>query len=691
MKRNIRGFILLAVLMVCCVVVADAADEKVKCDDIYYSLNKTLNTATVTWGGEIMNSGTTEYKNSINIPKSINYESTDYAVVGIGNFAFCECTGLTSVSVPSSVKNIGGRAFTNCTGLTSVTFEDGSSLSSIGEYAFSGCESLVSICIPAGVNSIGENVFTGCKDLMSMTVANGNTTYDSRDDCNAIIRKTDDLLIAGCMNTKIPESVTGIGEYAFYDCSDLTSLVIPEGVESIGDYAFWGCSGLTTLSIPASVGVIGKCTFAGCSGLTGISVAEGNTTYESQSGYNAIIRQSDDALIVGCRNTVIPANVTRIEDYAFFGRTGLTSITIPEGVEGLGVHVFEECTDLVSVVIPASMKSIGQRAFYDCTSLESVEFAEGSELEMIDWYAFYGCTSLGSVTIPASVKYVAGSVFESCTALASVTFDDGTEGSNLESIGEAAFRDCISLASVTILSSTPPDLGVDAWQSIKDGATLFVPGDAVETYMESWSALFNIEKAIPKFSLAVSSVGWASLYHDQALDIPDGARVYYASNVEGETVTLTEIRNQIPAKTAVIVNAAEGTVTFRHSEETVEQIAGTNLFKGLLTDAALAEIQSQESGMTIYTLCEKDVDGTPVFKEYTGETLAANKMYLPLVSSASNIKFRIAGNDFANGVNAVPQRKVSSKAVSLDGIEINSNSYYRPFIREGKLFIDTKK
>ena len=114
-------------------------------------------------------------------------------------------------------------------------------------------------------------------------------------------------------------SVTSIGNDAFYDCYGLTSINIPEGVTSIGNDAFYGCSGLTSINIPASVTNIGKQAFKGCSGLTGIDVASGNSVYDSRNNCNAIIKTSDNILVSGCKNTVIPASVTYIGDYAFYG------------------------------------------------------------------------------------------------------------------------------------------------------------------------------------------------------------------------------------------------------------------------------------------------------------------------------------------------------------------------------------
>ena len=126
-------------------------------------------------------------------------------------------------------------------------------LTSIGDLAFMDCTSLTSVTIPNSVTSIGWRAFEGCKSLTSMVFASGNSTYDSRDNCNAIIETATNTLIAGCQNTTIPNSITSIGSLAFRGCSSLTSVRIPNSVTSIGNKAFEECSSLRSVTIPYSV------------------------------------------------------------------------------------------------------------------------------------------------------------------------------------------------------------------------------------------------------------------------------------------------------------------------------------------------------------------------------------------------------------------------------------------------------
>ena len=183
------------------------------------------------------------YSGNITIPEKVNYKGNTYSVTSIGDRAFHECEGLTSITIPNTVTSIGSEAFSNCTGLTWVI-------------------------IPKSVTSIGNVAFSGCSGLETVIVENGNTFYDSRDKCNAIIETNINKLIAGCKNTVIPGSVTAIGNGAFFNCTDLMSVTIPNGAETIGGSAFSGCTGLTMITIPNSVTSIGGTAFSGCTGLT---------------------------------------------------------------------------------------------------------------------------------------------------------------------------------------------------------------------------------------------------------------------------------------------------------------------------------------------------------------------------------------------------------------------------------------
>ena len=173
---------------------------------------------------------------SINLPNGLTSLEHDL---------FSGCKALPTVTIPGSVTSIGSGAFWGCSSMNSINILDGVRI--ISQDAFDGCRSLTSITIPKSVTNIGLTVFGGCTSLTSMIVDEENTTYDSRNDCNAIIETASNTLIAGCQNTIIPESVTSIASYAFQGgCTGTTPvLVIPAGMRKIGDYSIDGCTGLT--------------------------------------------------------------------------------------------------------------------------------------------------------------------------------------------------------------------------------------------------------------------------------------------------------------------------------------------------------------------------------------------------------------------------------------------------------------
>ena len=240
-------------------------------------------------------------------------------VTSIGERTFLYCSSLTNVIIGNNVTSIGYSAFGNCQSLTSIIIPN--SVTTIGDFAFDDCINLANVAIGSGVTSIGERSFYSSNErtlsLTNITVDPNNTTYDSRDNSNAIIETATNKLIQGSNNTVIPNTVTSIGNYAFYACTTLSSLLIPNSVTSIGNYVFGNCSSLTSVNIPDGVTSIGSYTFGSCSKLTNITVPN-SVTYIDYQAF---------AMCVKLESIIIGSGVTRIDSWAFYRCTILNNIT----------------------------------------------------------------------------------------------------------------------------------------------------------------------------------------------------------------------------------------------------------------------------------------------------------------------------------------------------------------------------
>ena len=211
-------------------------------------------------------------------------------------------------------------------------------LTSIGNYAFAGCVSLAQITLPPQITSIGNYAFGYSTDNQGQIIP-----------CSSL------------HSIVIPEGVTQIGDYAF-SRSGLESIILPFSLTSIGQHAFEHCP-LTSVYVPASVNYINNNPFVSES-IETIEVDPMNATFDSRNACNAIIRKSDNKLISGCKNTVIPNGVVSIGHGAFEYTTGLTSITLPSSVTTIGQHAFDHCTGLTTIIVES----------YDPPTIESNAF-----------------------------------------------------------------------------------------------------------------------------------------------------------------------------------------------------------------------------------------------------------------------------------------------------------------------------
>ncbi|MBO4659765.1 MAG: leucine-rich repeat protein [Prevotella sp.] len=237
-------------------------------------------------------------------------------ITSIGSSCFFGCSDLQEIVIPNAVKTIGEYAFNGCNSMTSVTFPEG--LETIGDYAFSSCNSLQRLAIPSTVTSIALSAFWSCSSLTAITVDTNNTVYDSRENCNAIIKTSTNTLQLGIANTVIPTTVTAIGPSAFYGNSRLLTIDIPEGVLTIDDSAFSGCSALTDVTFPSTLTSIGYTTFSGCKKLSSILLPEGLKTIDQMAFQNC----------TNLKKVSIPSTVTKMSYNVFAGCSKLTKVAV---------------------------------------------------------------------------------------------------------------------------------------------------------------------------------------------------------------------------------------------------------------------------------------------------------------------------------------------------------------------------
>ena len=510
--RTIKRLLTMVAVLLCSVV-ANAHDFEV--DGIFYNITSET-TVEVTYSGTKPSAFDGRYSGNVAIPQTVSYNEKSYSVTGIGANAFYYCD-LTSIEIPNSVTVIGDCAFQFCVGLKGVKFPN--NIKTIGKSVFSGCFNLAGdIVIPKSATSIGHSVFAACDAIKSITVESGNAVYDSRDNCNAIIETASNKLIAGYKNTIIPNSVTAIGDYAFYGCF-FTTFEIPNSITSIGECAFQVCTNLKSITIPASVKSIGPLAFEAGS-LENITVESGNTVYDSRDNCNALIETASNKLISGSKNAIIPNSVTSIEKNAF-GGCSITSITIPNSVTSIGEYAFS-ASSLTSVTVPASVKSMGVAIFYDCSNLESVTFCDGVTNIGIETFSF--CGALKSVELPASLKSVNQGAFYKCTGLTNITIPEG-----VTSIENWAFFGCTALANIDIPASVT-NFGTDIFGMCTSLKSITLPAGIATIPEYTFYGCTGLESLYLKNPVpaAVDSCNFAeSHYANTTIYVPQGSLAAY--------------------------------------------------------------------------------------------------------------------------------------------------------------------
>lgn len=436
-----------------CWLIPSSVWASVEIDGIYYELNTSSKTAEVV-------SNPDYYSGTINIPASFVYQGSTYNVTSIGNEAFGDCTGLTSVDIPNSVTSIDDDAFSGCTGLTSVVIPNG--VTSLG-LTFYGCTGLTSVTIPNSVTSIGLGTFNGCSSLTSVT---------------------------------IPNSVTFIDGGAFAYCSSLTEIIVERTTApTITPSTFLGINATCKVYVPEG------CLSAYTNALywNNFSDIEERTIIATGScGSNVTyILYSDMTMVITGTGSVDRISTFINNDYY----QSIKKVIIEEGVTTLLANAFRDCTSLTSVEIPNSVTRIDNDAFYGTAWYDNQpdglvyagknvykykgEMPQGTEIVIkngtltIGYGAFSRCTGLVSVEIPNSVTTIRPLAFLGCTGLSSITIPESVTG-----IEDDAFIDCTSLTSITVECVTPPyPASVEADYA---NCVLYVPFGSKTAYENAW-------------------------------------------------------------------------------------------------------------------------------------------------------------------------------------------------------------
>ena len=285
----------------------------------------------------------------------------------------------------------------------------------------------------------------------------------------------------------IEDGVTRIGKNAFYDYRE-KEITLPDSVTSIGDYAFYYCGNLQSVTLPSHLTEIGTDAFGGCSALKNIQIPAG-------------VKTIGDLAFWGCTNldsVTIPDSVTKIGAYAFCS-TELTSIEIPESVTDIGAYAFSSCDELSSVTGMKGVTNMGEDAFQSCTSLTSIDIP--NSVTKIGAAAFSGCSALTSIDIPNNVTSIENGTFGGCTSLKNVAIPD-----SVTHIGGAAFYECVSLENVAIPSGVTA-IGSDVFAACVALKEIAIPQQVGTIGEEAFTGCAQLEKIDIESGSSLTAVG----------------------------------------------------------------------------------------------------------------------------------------------------------------------------------------
>ena len=493
------------------------------------------------------------------------------SVKTIGKEAFDDCTSLVSITLNEGITHIGDFTFRNCSNLQSITLPE--SIVSIGKGAFEGCTSLTSINIPSNVSSIGDCAFESCTNLSFMSVHADNKTYDSRENCNAIIHTRSNRLIRGCNNTKIPNSIQSIEHNAFSYCLKLRKIKIPKNVSKIDERTFLGCTKLQEINIPHITSIeeeafkdcsnlvsiytqelksIDRKAIIGCSALHAITIPGKccSISIEGCSQLDRIVCLSENLYIEGLdpvrQNITMYVPNDLVEKYTNkYKRNNLEIKSIEFKEDTISYKMID--THSVSVIYSEDYKelsdiSIPEKVYYGGTLLMVVG---------IEAHAFLSCSKLISISIPKSIKHIEMSAFAGC-------FFEKNNFVNSSKLSESKNR----YWGATIIDEDINGLLIKKNTIItyrKGITTIIIPETVAGINKDAFCDLVVPKEHVINKSSCISSDYWGARIADKEVDgllICDNELLKYQGNA-------TDVK--IPNGITLIANKAFKGCTFVHS------------------------------------------------------------------------------------------------------------------------------
>ena len=500
------------------------------------------------------------------------------ALTTINTRAFNDCIALPEVEIPDSVVKISYGAFDGCTALADVKLSR--NLEQLDGRAFSGCDALTSITIPKKVATSykadisdygytgGRGAFNGNANLKSVTFEEGSTVIAGN-------------LLANCPGIEtivIPDSVTEIGEYAFYHCINLKDVKLSSALTTINTQAFNDCSSLLAITVPDSVTSMGSAVFANCTSLADVTLPNTrqiimSRTFESCSSLEKI---------------VLPETVTRIQENAFENCTALKEIVWSKALTTIDANAFLNCDALVEVSIPATVTSMGNHVFRDCDALTTVVIPDS--VTSMGTNVFYDCDALTSVKLGSDITTIPVSTFEHCDVLESIVIPR-----RVTTIGNTAFKDCVKFTSITIPRSVT-SISSNAFSYPAKMTIYGVAGTYAETFAKDNSIKFVAKEVsatavtLNTTELTISKGASATLFLTVTPEDFTDAVSWKSSNTSVATISDAGVVKAVDVGTATI-KVVVGSKSASCKVTVQQPVTGITLNKTSLTLEALGTYQ----------------------------------------------------------------------------------------------------